>query len=473
MEKKNLNELTLKRPNIIICTCDQLRAFEVHCYGNEIIHTPNIDRLATEGIRFENAVTNNPLCMPARSILLSGQYSRTCCGQLNNTYSMLSFGGWTLPYYPKRGRPHLKDPTLPEILRSNGYYTARVGKWHIHSWPHDVGFDYYLIPRVFHSHVGQHFTENGGPEFVPEGFSVDFEAEKVGEFLQSHKHSEQPFFLYYNISPPHLPYFDIPDRYKNMYRPEDMPIRENAFIDGEMAYNELNFRSYIYDHKYYLFDLPHTEEFPGDFDLRHLYALYYGATTWVDDTIGKLLKNLEIAGLEEDTIVLFTSDHGDNLGSHGRWQKTLFYQESSRIPLVWRVPGITNSNVATKQVGSLVDTMPTILELIGIDVPEHVQGQSLASIIQGESETLEKNYTFIESEFHGVGIRTPRHIFGKRMDPKKRQLTNERTKFFDLEKDPFEFENLADSNEHKNLRNELEKLLEHWNAETPWLTPGS
>jgi len=381
---------------------------------------------------------------------------------------MLSFGGWTLPYYPKRGRPHLKDSTLPEILRSNGYYTATIGKWHIHSWPHDVGFDYYLIPRVFHSHVGQHFTENGGPEFVPEGFSVDFEAEKVGEFLRSHKHSGQPFFLYYNISPPHLPYFDIPDRYKNMYRPEDMPIRENAFIDGEMAYNELNFRSYIYDHKYYLFDLPHTEEFPEDFDLRHLYALYYGATTWVDDTIGKFLKNLEVAGLEEDTIVIFTSDHGDNLGSHGRWQKGLFYQESSRIPLVWRVPGITDGNVATHQVASHVDIMSTILELIGIDVPEHVQGQSLASIIRGESESLEKNYTFIESEFQGVAIRTPRHIFGKRMDSKKRQLTNERTKFFDLEKDPFEFENLADSSQHKSLRNELEKLLERWNAETPW-----
>jgi choline-sulfatase len=245
MHNINSNNSEFSQPNIIVCMCDQLRAFEVHCYGNEIIQTPNIDRLAAEGIRFDIAVTNNPLCMPARSIVLTGQYSRTCCGQLNNTYSPLTFGGWIMPEYPMRDRPHLKDPTLPEILRSNGYHTVAIGKWHIHSWPHDVGFDYYLIPRVTHCHVGQSFTENGGPEFVPEGFSVDFEAKKVGEFLKDQKNSERPFFLYYNISPPHLPFFDIPDRYKNMYRPEDMQIRENAYIDGKIAYNKEHLQLYV------------------------------------------------------------------------------------------------------------------------------------------------------------------------------------------------------------------------------------
>jgi len=378
-----------------------------------------------------------------------------------------------MPNYPKWGRPHLKDPTLPEILRSNGYSTAAIGKWHIHSWPNEVGFDYYLIPRVYHVHVGQKYTENGGPEFIPEGFSVDFEAEKVGEFLQSHKHSEDPFFLFYNISPPHLPYFDIPEHYQKMYKPKDMPIRENAIINGEMPHDLRVFRSYIYDRKYYDFGLPFTEEISDDFDLRHLYALYYGSTTWVDDTVGKLLKNLELAGFEEDTIIVFTSDHGDVLGSHNRWQKTRFYQESSRIPLVMRVPGTMKSNVSKQQVSSLVDIMPTVMELIGIDVPKHVQGQSLAPIIKGESEILEKNYTFIESSLQGVAVRTPDHIFGKGFGSEKGQLNNKHTIFFDLEKDPFEYENLAYSSQQKNLRNELEDLLERWNAETPWQVPKS
>ncbi|MHA2009205.1 MAG: sulfatase family protein [Candidatus Hodarchaeales archaeon] len=469
MVQKNSDKLKKDRPNVIICMCDQLRAFEVHCYGNEIIQTPNIDRLANEGARFEIGITNNPLCMPARSIILTGQYSRTCCGQLYNSYALVPGGDkWILPEYPTRGRPHLRDPTLPETLRNNGYSTAAIGKWHIESWPHDVGFDYYLIPRVYHVHVGQKYTENGGPEFIPEGFTVDFEAEKVGEFLQTNKDSEKPFFLYYNISPPHLPYWDIPERYKSMYNPEDMPIRENAIINGEMAYDRRVFKSYVYDRKYYDFGLPFTEELRDDFDLRHLYALYYGSTSWVDDTIGKLLDNLEKTGLKDNTIVVFTSDHGDALGSHSRWQKTLFYQEITRIPLVWRVPGITDGKVITQQVGSLIDTMPTILDFIGIDVPEHIQGQSLASIIRGETKTLDKNYTFIESMFHGAAIRTLTHIFGKRLDS-ERKLTETRNKFYDLERDPFEYVNLANSDQQRDLRKELEILLERWNAETKWL----
>ena len=473
MNKENPNGSTPSHPNIIICMCDQLRAFEVHCYGNEVIQTPNIDRLATEGVRFDIAVTNNPVCMPARSIVLTGQYSRTCCGNVNNFVALSPDGGWIMPEYPRRGRPHLKDPTLPEILHANGFYTAAIGKWHIHSWPHDIGFDYYLIPRVYHVYVGQKFTENGGPEFIPEGFTVDFEAEKVGEFLQLQKDSDQPFFLYYNISPPHLPYFDIPNRYQTMYKPEDMPIRENAFIDGKMPYDMRVFKSYVYDRKYYDFGLPFTEEISDDFDLRHLYALYYGSITWVDDTIGKLLKNIESAGLEEDTIVIFTSDHGDILGSHGRWQKGRVYQEATKIPLVWRVPGTEKGKVVKKQVGSLIDIMPTLLDLLGIEIPGHIQGQSFASIIQAKSKKLQQNYTFIESAIHGVAIRTPRYIFGKRLNYDNRQLNDERTLFFDIEKDPFELENLAESVQHKDLRNELEELLERWNAETPWMSSKS
>lgn len=464
---KNVNQ---DRPNIILVTCDELRAFEVRCYGNEVIQTPHIDSLAAKGLRFEIGVSNNPVCMPARSIMMSGQYSRTCCGQLHNENSNVSWGiGWLSPFYPVKGRPHLKDPTLPEILRSNGYHTATVGKWHIHSWPHDVGFDYYLIPRVQHRHIGQSFTENGGPEFVPEGFSVEFEAKRVGAFLQSHKHSEKPFFLYYNISPPHLPFDDIPDRYKTMYRPEEMPIRENAFVDGDMAYDATNFLIYLYETNYYNLGLPYAEKLPEGFDLRSLYALYYGSTSWVDDTIGILLENLKKAGLEENTIVVFTSDHGDNLGSHGWWHKFGFNQESSRIPFIWRVPGFMDGKVATKQVASLVDIAPTLLELSGIDIPENIQGQSLAPVICGESETLQKDYTFIESAVQGVAIRTPKFIFDKSLDLTKRELTDRRIHLFDLEKDPFEYENLSDSVEHRGIRNELENLLEQWSKKTPWM----
>lgn len=134
---------------------------------------------------------------------------------------------------------------------------------------------------------------------------------------------------------------------------------------------------------------------------------------------------------------------------------------------------MTNGKVATKQVASLVDITPTIMELIGINIPEHIQGQSLAAIIQGEVEVLEKNYTFIESTRQEIAIRTPEHVFGKNFDMKNRKFTNTRIKFFDLKDDPFEYNNLADSDQDRALRVKLEELLEQWNAETPWMSSKS
>ena len=252
-----------------------------------------------------------------------------------------------------------------------------------------------------------------------------------------------------------------------------MLIRENAVIDGKMAYDQINFLSYLYDYKMYNLGLPYTEKLPANFDLKHLYALYYGSTCWVDDTIGKLLENLKNTGLEENTVIIFTADHGDTLGSHGWWQKGWFNQEAARIPFIWRVPGQKKNKVVENQVGSLIDITPTLLDLVGIDIPEHIQGQSLAPIIRGQSESLEKNYTFIESTRGSIAICTPNFIFGKSLNIRKRELTDRRIYFFDLENDPYEYKNLFDSAEYKDIRNELEMLLKRWDEETPWMSSKS
>ncbi len=456
----------MRHPNIVLCLCDQLRASEVGCYGNDVIRTPNIDTLAADGMRFVHGITNDPLCMPARSTVLSGQYARTCCGQLNNT-SVLFPGGWMMPPYPEVGRPHLRDETLAESLSEAGYYNAAIGKWHIHSWPHDVGFDEYVIPRTQHCHIGQHYTRNGGPEFVPSGYSVDFELEEIERFVA--ERDDQPFFLFYNISPPHTPFFDIPDEYQTLYDPADMPIRENCYVDGELAGAPDVFRTYLFENKRYFYKLPHTEELRDDFDLRHLYALYYGATSWVDHAVGRLMATLRASGHADDTIVLFTSDHGDNLGSHGRWNKSLFYQESSRVPSIWHVPGVTDGRVAGEQIVSHVDIMPTLLDLVGVDSPAHVQGRSVAPILRGETDVLPDNHVFIESEIQAVGIRTPRYTLAKRFDRGTRSTTREKMRLYDLEDDPFEMTNLAAQDPDHPAIDELEGLLDEWHEGTPWL----
>ena len=449
----------MSRPNVIVCLCDQLRAFEVGCYGNDIIRTPHIDRLAKEGVRFDLAVSNNPVCMPARSALLTGQYSRTCMGYLTN-YS----DGSELPEYPADNRDWLRDTTLPEVFKAQGYKTALFGKWHVQPAPNLVGFDYALFPRVHHRHTGQTFVENTGLGDVVDGFSIDFEAERVNEYLAQDR--EDPFFMYYNISPPHMPLTDAPDKYLQMYDPDEIPLRPNTIIDGELAYDEKWFKIYLWDFLYYQEHLPHTEQLPEGFDLRHLTALYYGLTTWVDDTVGRLMANLEAHGLAEDTIVVFASDHGDNLGSHHAFNKGLLIEESIRVPLIFWGGLAPQANTA--QVAQLIDIMPTLLDQCGAEVPNTVQGRALGPILRGERETLDKNGAFIETSQGAVGLRTPDHLYGMQLEKDLRTISNSGKCLYDLAADPYEQRNLA-GDANPGLEADFAQQLEQWNAQTPWL----
>jgi len=460
------------KPNVILCVCDQLRRFELGCYGNSLIRTPHLDRLAVEGVRFESAVTSFPVCMAARSSMLSGQYARRCTGGTGNVMYPTWPGDCAMPEYPVAGRLHLKDPTLPEVLRRAGYYNAAIGKWHIHSWPEDIGFDEYVIPRVHHCHSGQSFTRNGGAEFVPNGWSVDFEADELEAFLDRRSVAGEPFFLYYNISPPHCPLADAPERYLNMYRPEDIFLRPNVDESKPLADQEHWFKVYRWDFRYYSHHLPHTEQLPSGYSLRHLIAEYCGLVTWVDETVGRMLASLRRAGFEEDTIVIFTSDHGDNLGSHGRVQKGSFNEESIGVPLLIRQPGVWQPCVIREQVASLVDLMPTLLEAVGLELPGHVHGQSLLPLLDGRCTRLERDYCFVESH-GGVAIRTPAHLYGLGWAQPGNGLWANRALaelphyFFDLRRDPYQLQPLSVACEAAATARELDCRLREWHASMP------
>jgi len=446
--------------------CDQLRAFEVGCYGNEVIRTPNIDRLAEEGVRFEHAVTNNPVCMPARSSLLTGQYSRTCMGYLGNYAEIGPDGRRSLPEYPAQERTMLLDPTLPEQLKRLGYDTALFGKWHVHPAPHLAGFDYSLFPRVHHRHTGQTFVENVGTGEVVDEFSVDFEAERVREYLAADR--DRPFFMFYSISPPHMPLMDAPEQYLTMYSSDEVPLRPNVFVDGRMAYDEHWFKIYLWDFLFYQEDLPHTRTLPEGFDLRRLVALYYGMTTWVDDTVGRLMRALEVNGLSEDTIVVFLSDHGDNLGSHHLFNKSTLIQEAIRIPMIFHAPGRWAARINRAQVAQIIDVMPTLLGLCGGDVPESVQGHSLVPLIEGTCEELEENVAFIETSRGEIGVRTTTHLYGAQLADDLREAADECRCFFDLVADPYEQGNLAGGDREPALADELRGRLLEWHRLT-WI----
>lgn len=460
------------QPNIIICMCDQLRAHALGCYGDPVIRTPHIDQLAADGLRFEHAISSRPVCMAARSSVLSGQYPRRCAAGVGNVSYKGRPGSFELPEYPDAGRPHLPDPTLPELLRAAGYHNEAIGKWHIHTWPHDIAFDHYLIPRVHHVHSAQLFTDNGGPEFAAPGYSVDFEVERVGAFFQQRAQSEQPFFLYYNISPPHCPVSDGPERYTRMYDPADIPIRPNVDLATPLKDQDYWFKVYRWDVRYYSYHLPYTEQLPTDYDLRRLIAEYYGMTTWVDDTVGRMLASLDDAGLADNTIVIFTSDHGDNLGSHGRVQKGSTNEESIRVPLIVRMPDALVSGpgargVNTTQVGCLVDLMPTLLDLADIDVPDHVHGASLADVLRGARRETDRPHAFVETGGE-IAVRTPEHVYALRCNP-DRTLADDTHFFTDLVADPYQLHNLAGTRQHGDVAATLDGLLRAWHATTPYM----
>ncbi len=465
-------------PNIVFCMCDELRWSELGCYGHPHIRTPHIDGLASEGVRFDVGISNAPICMPARSVVLSGQHARTCCGITTNSGwpGGASFGDAGFPQWPTGPRVHLPDTTLPELLRDAGYATAAVGKWHIEAWPDRIGFDHYVIPAHHHAHSAQWFCEDGGPLFSPDGYSVDYELARVGQYFQQRADDDgdQPFFLYYNISPPHMPLADAPERYTRMYGRDDVVVRGNVDLDRPIANQTQRFLTYLWDYRYYRDKLPYTLSLPREgFDIVDLTAMYMGLVTWVDDTVGGMLAALDAAGLAENTIVVFTADHGENIGSWGQMGKGMWRDESARVPMMARGPGV-RTNAVTRQIGSLVDWAPTLLDLAGAAPPAHMHGQSLAPVLRGERETLDRNYAIIESAQQGVGIRTPTITCGIPWDGGSAQEPNRPIKsaiseLFDMEADPYSLHNLVDDAGRRDEIASFAATIRTFDANTPWL----
>lgn len=447
-----------RRPNIVLITSDQLRPYELGCYGGVQVATQNIDRLAARGTVWETAITNFPVCMAARSVLVSGQHNRTATGGKTNVAYPGRPGDFNMPEYPYPRRPHLPDPTLPELLRQAGYETAVIGKWHIHSWPHEIGFERYTIPRVHHAHTAQIYSRNGGPEFAPEGFSVDFEAGEAERYLASKAKADGPFFLYYNISPPHCPVADMPERYLTMYDPARLELRANTDED-RIENRDYWYKVYRWDFRYYSFRLPHTMTLPDGYDIAHLAAEYFGAVTWMDSAVGRILDAIEAADLTEDTIIVFASDHGENLGSHGLVQKGTENDESIRVPLVMAGPGVKAGHRVDGSVASLVDLAPTLLEMTGSAVPAHMQGHSLAGEAAGGNGNGEA--AFFQT-VEGVGLRAGDRTVFARLD-ERRQLAPAPTTVYDNRADPYQYDNLAGAADEP-LFAELQRL----DAEIPW-----
>jgi len=371
-----------KRPNIVLLVADDMRPDVIAALGNSHIKTPHLDELVRRGVVFTRATCAHPLCYPSRAELLTG-----CTGFRNGSYSGLSLN---------------KDvPLWPQVMRAAGYQTWYVGKWHTAGRPSSVGYDEcdglyaggqasdepYLDfrGRPATGYRGWQFQTDDGQRFPEKGIglttaiSAQF-ADAATRVL--HRKREQPFFVHVNFTAPHDPRL-WPPGYERMYEPARLPLPKSFRAEHPFDHGNLRGRDEL------LLPFPRTAD-----DVRQELACYYAVVSHLDAQIGRILAALAETGQRDNTLIVFTSDHGLALGSHGLVGKQNMYEHTINVPLVISGPGIPAGQRFAAQC-YLRDLFPTACELAGIAVPP-IDGRSLVPVLQGKQAEV---YPFIVGYF--------------------------------------------------------------------------
>jgi choline-sulfatase len=452
-------------PNILLIMADQLRQDALGCYGNHDLNTPNIDRIASRGVRFNNAYTVQPLCSPARYSTLTGKFPRTLGLKTNNEHVPESIDNFV------------------RVLHSSGYTTGCFGKMHFSPVYGQYGFDAMRLAEQngdgwkiddYHAYLKEHgltdwwdlwdqqfeYRENApdvywetygakGSDIPEEHYSSTWIADQTLDFIEKQGEHE-PFFAWTSFIKPHHP-FDPPEPYDSMYDPNQLTLLPNkeAWQDKPLlTINERDPRVAYFDAR------RQTDE-----DRRNIMSLYYGSITHIDDQIGRVLERLESKGMLDSTIVILVSDHADYLGQFGLFLKhpNIPYDALAKIPFIVVAPGILQGTSSDALV-SLVDIYPTLMDLTGLQAGSVTEGKSLWPILQGKTEAV-RDYVEIESE-EANAIRTKRYKYLQSRDGVVEEL-------YDLENDPFELKNIATDPASQQILKEHRKLYEEIFSMTP------
>ena len=433
------------KPNVIVVLSDQLRAFELGCYGDAGAPpgkpiSPNIDKLARGGVRFDKAFTPNPVCTPAKSSLLSGQYGRSCIGTVYNA-----------PGIPDNKRVVFPNKTFPEILRDAGYDTAYTNQLHIHTDPLLVGFGERLDKHNWSGLSSYEYTQN---------------LKYTREYIQ--KKRDKPFLLYHTILQPHMPYIGVEEKFIYKYAPGGTPLRPNVEKGIAPHYDDQKwFAMYLYQK----FELSGDEKIPGGFDINALYAMYRGMVSAADWQLGEIAGYVEEAGMTNDTIIIFLADHGDNMGSHGLYNKDCAYEESIRIPLIVSCPGHITPSESVNDVVSLIDVAPTVLDMCGLPVPEYMHGISLCPLFN-RGGGIGRDRVFIECPNNEIACRTNKYMYAVLTEfytnrPGQGGIKQNPHRFFDMEADLYQLRN-NDSSLPDSVKQDMSGSIMRWIEQTPW-----
>ncbi len=419
-------ELTIPdRPNVVYILTDQWRAKATGYNGDPNAITPDIDRLAAESIDFANAIGTSPVCTPARAVLLTGRYPTTT-GMFMNDISLSP-----------------NEESIGKVFKKGGYETAYIGKWHVdgHGRASYIpperrqGFDYWKVLECTHDYQNSEYYAGDDPSIkVWPGYDAFAQTDDACAYISRHK--EKPFFLVLSLGPPHFPHHNAPKEIQAMISPEVVQFSPNVgFDDAE------------------------SEEF-----CRKEAAGYYAHIAALDRCVGNVVAALAANDLEENTILIFASDHGEMMGSHNRgpFIKQIFWDESCRVPFLLRYPRLTAHSQDQKVMTPLgtVDIMPTLLSLCGLEIPDPVEGRDLSACVRDRAEVEDhvalymsvspfSRQNYLDPAYRA--IRTRRHTFVK--------TSEDEYYLFDDVEDPCQLNNLADNPEAAGVRKELEWQL--------------
>ena len=415
-----------KRPNLLFVFPDQMRGQALGFLGEDPVITPNLDRFAADGMALTQPAVNYPVCSPYRAMMLTGQFAHSngVLGNCNSAsapfgYEMressrcwsdvLANRGYSLGYI---GKWHLDSPYLPYVGTSNNTEEMAWNEW---TAPHRRhGFDYWYAYGTYDNHDKPEYWPTDAPRserVVVDKWSPEHEADTAINYIRneggSYRDPQKPFALVVSMNPPHMPYQLVPQKYLDMYgdaTAEELINRPNVNLEQTYDPSRPN---------------PHGDvggllRDGGDLARRHL-KNYFAQTTGVDDQFGRILASLRDEGLEEDTIVVFTSDHGNCIGCHNQVSKNVHYEESMRVPFLIRWPGSIAQSTDDLLI-STPDIAPTLLDLMGFasDIPDGTEGVSHSSILLGAAGTRPSSQPYMWAPLGAPamgrrGVRTHTH----------------------------------------------------------------
>ncbi len=411
-----------KKPNILYIFGDQHRKFDLGCYGHEFVSTPNIDKLASEGMRFEHCVSNSPVCVPARGSLMTGLYA----GKHKAFTNDIAIDSTCT--------------SIADVLKAGGYHTGYIGKWHLAGIPRTkavtgrerLGFEEWKVCNCNHDYLNTFYYDEADVRHDVEGYEPEIFGDLAIDFIENNSGREKPWALYLSFATPHDPFDRIKSEYRDIYEDTEIELRGNItdkvrIIEGE--YHDIE---------------TYKEMCKG----------YFGHISAIDFQVGQMVELLEELGELDNTIIIYSADHGDMLASHSEKDKQLPHEESIGIPLVayWKDKIPTG---VTEELIGLADLPVSVAGLAGLSFPCETDGEDLSRLfLDKDAKSYDSAYLYDYYACHQAeskkqeawrGIRTKRYTYAVTAD-------NLDWILFDNEKDPLQLDNLAGKPEYKELQ---------------------